>query len=90
LFAVPLAVLATLTPFHASTRPLSPSVKAQLKARGFWHKGCPVALSDLRLLTVNYRDRHGHLQTGRLVGWGWGGSWAGNTKDYMHFSSNGH
>ena len=24
------------------------------------------------------------------VGWGWGGSWAGNTKDYMHFSSTGH
>jgi hypothetical protein len=24
------------------------------------------------------------------VGWGWGGAWAGNTKDYMHFSSNGH
>ena len=211
LFAVPVAFVATLTPFHASTRPLSPNVQTQLKARGFWHKGCPVALSDLRLLTVNYRDRHGHLQTGRLVvneraaaplrvafrrlfrlhfpirhmhfadfygprsgrppdgdvtasfecrqavpspctggkgtgtwsmhayglavdvnprenpyvgcgqsrdpktrryfdrsrhrplmvtpkavgafssvGWGWGGAWAGNTKDYMHFSSNGH
>jgi hypothetical protein len=24
------------------------------------------------------------------VGWGWGGSWAGSTKDYMHFSSTGH
>jgi hypothetical protein len=24
------------------------------------------------------------------IGWGWGGSWSGNTKDYMHFSSNGH
>ena len=24
------------------------------------------------------------------VGWGWGGGWAGNTKDYMHFSVNGH
>ena len=24
------------------------------------------------------------------VGWGWGGSWAGSTKDYMHFSTNGH
>ncbi|MEA2310887.1 MAG: hypothetical protein QOE28_855 [Solirubrobacteraceae bacterium] len=24
------------------------------------------------------------------AGWGWGGSWAGSTKDYMHFSSNGH
>jgi hypothetical protein len=26
----------------------------------------------------------------RSVGWGWGGSWAGSTKDYMHFSANGH
>jgi hypothetical protein len=24
------------------------------------------------------------------VGWGWGGSWVGSTKDYMHFSVNGH
>jgi hypothetical protein len=24
------------------------------------------------------------------IGWGWGGSWSGDTKDYMHFSSNGH
>jgi hypothetical protein len=26
----------------------------------------------------------------RSIGWGWGGSWAGDTKDYMHFSVNGH
>ncbi len=26
----------------------------------------------------------------RSVGWGWGGSWSGSTKDYMHFSANGH
>ena len=25
----------------------------------------------------------------RSVGWGWGGSWFGSTKDYMHFSSTG-
>ena len=24
------------------------------------------------------------------AGWEWGGSWSGNTKDYMHFSHNGH
>src|SRR5262245_45966121 len=24
------------------------------------------------------------------IGWGWGGSWTGDTKDYMHFSSTGH
>jgi D-alanyl-D-alanine carboxypeptidase len=26
----------------------------------------------------------------RSIGWGWGGAWTGDTKDYMHFSSNGH
>jgi hypothetical protein len=24
------------------------------------------------------------------IGWGWGGAWFGSTKDYMHFSANGH
>jgi hypothetical protein len=24
------------------------------------------------------------------IGWGWGGSWSGATKDYMHFSASGH
>src|SRR4051794_39083294 len=24
------------------------------------------------------------------IGWGWGGSWAGRDKDYMHFSASGH
>jgi hypothetical protein len=26
----------------------------------------------------------------RSVGWGWGGAWTGDTKDYMHFSVDGH
>jgi hypothetical protein len=26
----------------------------------------------------------------RAIGWGWGGDWSGATKDYMHFSWNGH
>ena len=25
----------------------------------------------------------------RSIGWGWGGDWTGDTKDYMHFSVNG-
>jgi hypothetical protein len=46
-----------------------------------------------------YRDRSVHrkgmvtpaaIRAFRSVGWGWGGSWSGNTKDYMHFSVNGH
>jgi hypothetical protein len=46
-----------------------------------------------------FRDRSVHrkgmvtrraIAAFRSVGWGWGGAWAGNTKDYMHFSSTGH
>ena len=50
-------------------------------------------------LAQSYRDRSRHrpgmvtaavIRAFRSVGWGWGGSWSGNTKDYMHFSWNGH
>jgi hypothetical protein len=66
LLALP-AVLLGLAPFHSSVQPLPRPVQAQLKDGGFWHRGCPVALSDLRLLTVTYRgfDRRAH--TGQLV-----------------------
>jgi D-alanyl-D-alanine carboxypeptidase len=30
------------------------------------------------------------VQAFASIGWGWGGSWSGSTKDYMHFSSTGH
>jgi hypothetical protein len=65
-FALP-AVLLALAPFHSSVKPLPASVQKQLKAGGFWHRGCPVALSDLRLLTVSHRDFDGRTQTGQLV-----------------------
>ena len=48
---------------------------------------------------ARYRDRSRHrrgmvtrrvIESFRSIGWGWGGSWSGNTKDYMHFSSTGH
>ena len=66
LLAVPLVLLG-FHPFHSSVKPLSPSVKKQLKAGGFWHQGCPVSLSDLRVLTVTYRGFDGHAHTGRMV-----------------------
>ena len=61
------AVMAALAPFQASVQPLSQPVKTQLEQGGFWHRGCPVPLSGLRMLTVTYRgfDRRSH--TGRLV-----------------------
>ena len=49
--------------------------------------------------TRPYRDRSRHrrgmvtrhvVAAFASVGWGWGGSWTGDTKDYMHFSVNGH
>jgi len=41
------------------------------------------------------RHRRGMVTRGVIaafgsIGWGWGGAWAGTTKDYMHFSSTGH
>jgi D-alanyl-D-alanine carboxypeptidase len=65
-FALP-AVLLALAPFHSSSRTLPSPVRSQLKAGGFWHKGCPVARSDLRLLTVSYRGFDGHSHAGQLI-----------------------
>ena len=42
-------------------------MKTQLKERGFWHRGCPVPLSDLRLLTVSHRGFRERTRTGELV-----------------------
>jgi D-alanyl-D-alanine carboxypeptidase len=61
------AVLFALAPFHSSVEPLPQPVRAQLKAGGFWHRGCPVALSDLRLLTVSYQGFDGQTHPGQLV-----------------------
>ncbi len=66
LFALP-AILFALAPFQSSIEPLPKDVRTQLKERGFWHKGCPVGLADLRLLTVSYRDFDRRAQTGQLV-----------------------
>ena len=65
-FALP-AILLALTPFHSSAKPLPPPVQKQLKAGGFWHRGCPVGLSGLRLLTVSHRGFDGRTHTGRLI-----------------------
>jgi hypothetical protein len=61
------AVLASPAPFHSSAKPLPAPVKAQLKAGGFWHEGCPVGLTGLRLLTVSHRGWDGRAHTGQLI-----------------------
>jgi hypothetical protein len=62
-----LLLLTAQSPFHSSTRPLPVPVKAELKQRGFWHKGCPVPLSGLRLLTVTHRGFDGRDHIGELI-----------------------
>jgi hypothetical protein len=50
-----------------STAALPQQMRARLRRGGFWHAGCPVPLSGLRLLTVSYRGFDGQLHTGTLV-----------------------
>ena len=58
--------LAALQGFQVSIKPLPAPVRAQLNGR-FWHPGCPVPLSGLRLLTVTYWGFDAKAHTGRLV-----------------------
>ena len=60
------AMLLAAPPFSSAIQPLAPAERTQLEAR-FWHAGCPVPLSGLRLLTVSYWDFAGNRQTGELV-----------------------
>jgi hypothetical protein len=53
--------------FSASARPLPPPVRAAVVGAHEWHSGCPVSLSQLRLLTVRYLGFDGRPHTGQLV-----------------------
>jgi hypothetical protein len=62
-----LAVAAALAPpFHASVQPIPPAMKLQMTGVS-WHRGCPVGLDDLRLVTLTYRGFDGRAHTGRLI-----------------------
>jgi len=65
--ALPAVVVALAPSFQSSVEPLPRSVQTQLRTVGAWHRGCPVAMSGLRLLTVSHRDFRGRTQTGQLV-----------------------
>jgi D-alanyl-D-alanine carboxypeptidase len=58
--------------------------------------GCGMTRDPKRLTFVDRAKRRPGMVTPAVVrafaaiGWGWGGSWSGDTKDYMHFSHNGH
>lgn len=60
--ALPLALLAS----HGSVQPLPAPLRARLATRS-WHRGCPVSLSQLRLLTVCSFGFDGRVHTGQLV-----------------------
>ena len=51
--------------FRSSVRPISAAVRARMGAT--WKPGCPVALADLRYVTVSFRGFDGRAHTGELV-----------------------
>ena len=65
ILALPLALVAFQSD-QASVQPLPAPLEARLEAR-FWQPGCPVPLSDLRLLTVIHWGFDGRAHTGQLV-----------------------
>jgi hypothetical protein len=65
LLALPFLVVA-LHPQEPSIRALPPPLQATL-ASGFWERGCPVPLSQLRLLTVRHWGFDGRAHVGQLV-----------------------
>jgi len=54
------------TSFRASVAPLSKQLRAQMTGVS-WHRGCPVPLRDLRLVTLRHHGFDGKVHTGTLV-----------------------
>jgi hypothetical protein len=65
IFALPLALVA-LQQYDSSVRPLASPVRASLQGES-WRPGCPVSLSELRLLTVSHWGFDGKVHVGQLV-----------------------
>ena len=65
LLALPLAVVAFAS-YDSSVQPLPAPLERTLDGR-FWQPGCPVPLSDLRLLTVTHWGFDGREHQGQLV-----------------------
>ena len=61
------AMVVALAPFQWSATPIPQPMKSQLKQRGFWKKGCPVGLGDLRLLTVSHLGFDRETHEGQLI-----------------------
>jgi D-alanyl-D-alanine carboxypeptidase len=52
--------------FHGSVSVLSKAQREEMRGKS-WHKGCPVLLRDLRLVTVDFWGFGGGLRQGRVV-----------------------
>jgi hypothetical protein len=67
LWAALVGALALPVVSTASVRPLSAAERAEVIAAKEWHSGCPVALSQLRVLTARYLGFDGKAHTGQLL-----------------------
>lgn len=65
ILALPLALVAVQS-YDSTVRPLPAPLETRLEAR-FWQPGCPVPLTQLRLLTVTHWGFDGRTHTGQLV-----------------------
>src|SRR5215469_12846627 len=54
-----IAAVATVTGFHVSSAPLSQTVRSEVVVAHEWQPGCPVSLSQLRVLSVTYHGFDG-------------------------------
>ncbi|MGH3110512.1 MAG: M15 family metallopeptidase [Gaiellaceae bacterium] len=66
LLALPLALVA-LQQYESSVRPLPGPLERSLLKTDSWKPGCPVALEDLRFLTVSHWGFDGRRHVGQLV-----------------------
>ncbi len=67
ILVIPLALVAFQTSsYESSVRPLSPGLKETLTGT-YWKPGCPVPLSQLRVLTVRHWGFDGRARTGQLI-----------------------
>ena len=67
ILVIPLALVAFQTSsYESSVRPLSPGLTTTLTGT-YWKPGCPVPLSQLRVLTVRHWGFDGRARTGQLI-----------------------
>jgi D-alanyl-D-alanine carboxypeptidase-like protein len=64
--AVLVAVAVLSSGYHARVQTIPPAMRVQMTGVS-WHPGCPVGLSDLRLITLTYRGFDGRDHRGRLI-----------------------